>query len=113
MAGRSPVTPTGYALTGHFRQIRRDGEDADTVAAMWAFLSARLRMWLILAVVAPLVGWLLGKLGDAIEARRGPSTLTRVLQQGRAWLRRRSTGPLAPRPPADAAGPGDPGLPTR
>lgn len=85
----------------------------DTVGAMWAFLSARLRMWLILAVAAPLVGWLLGKAGDAIEARRGPSTLTRVLQQGRVWLRRRSTGPLAPRRPAEPAGPRDPGLPAR
>lgn len=85
----------------------------DTVAPMWAFLSARLRMWVILAVAAPLVGWLLGKVGDAIEARRGPSALTAVLQQGRAWLRRRSRGPLAPRPPADATGPGDPGVPAR
>lgn len=80
---------------------------------MWAFLSARLRMWLFLAVVAPLVGWLLGKVGDAIEARRGPTTLTRALQKGRAWLGRRTRGPLAPRPPAEATGPRDPGVPAR
>ena len=64
---------------------------------MWAFFSARLRTWLILAVVAPVVGWLLGKVGDLVEARRGPSTLTRVLQQGRAWLARLARGPLAAR----------------
>ena len=80
---------------------------------MWAFLSAKLRMWLLLAVVAPLVGWLLGRIGDAIEARRGPSTLTRVLQTGRDWLGRRTKGPLATRPAAETAGPRDPGVPAR
>ena len=64
---------------------------------MWAFLSARLRMWLILAIGAPLLGWALGRVGDLIEARRGPNTVSRVLQKGRGWLRRRSRGPLAPR----------------
>jgi hypothetical protein len=79
---------------------------------MWAFLSAKLRLWLVLAVVAPLVGWLLGKVGDAIEARRGPNAFSRVLQSGRRFLRGRSRGPLAPRPPADPTGPADPGLPS-
>lgn len=80
---------------------------------MWAFLSARLRMWLLLAVGAPLLGWLLGKVGDAIETRHGPTAVSRVLQKGRGWLRRRSRGPLAPRPAADPAGPADPGAPAR
>lgn len=80
---------------------------------MWAFFSARLRMWLVLAVGAPLLGWLLGKVGDVIEKRRGPSGLTKVLQRGRDWLTRRSRGPLAARRRADAAGAGDPGVPTR
>jgi hypothetical protein len=80
---------------------------------MWAFLSARLRMWLILAVGAPLLGWLLGKVGDVIEKRRGPSALTKVLQKGRDWLAKRSRGPLAARRRAEAAGPGDPGVPAR
>jgi hypothetical protein len=84
---------------------------------MWAFLWAKLRLWLLLAVVAPLVGWLLGKIGDVIEARRGlearrgPNAFSRVLQSGRYWLRRRSRGPAAPRPPADPTGPADPGIP--
>jgi len=80
---------------------------------MWAFLSARLRMWLILAIGAPLLGWLLGRIGDLIEARRGPNTLTRVLQKGRGWLRRRSRGPLSPRRPGDAASVRDAGAPAR
>jgi hypothetical protein len=80
---------------------------------MWAFLSARLRMWLIVAIGAPLVGWVLGKLGDLIEARRGPTVLSRTLQRGRGWLRRRTRGPLAPRRPADPAGVGDAGSPAR
>lgn len=80
---------------------------------MWAFFSARLRMWLLLAVGAPLLGWLLGKVGDALEKRRGPSAFTRVLQTGRDWLARRSRGPLGARRPADPAGPRDPGAPAR
>lgn len=79
---------------------------------MWAFLSARLRMWLILAVVAPLLAWLLGKLGDVLEARRGPNRVSGVLQWLRGWLGRRARGPLA-RPAADPAGPADPGAPAR
>lgn len=80
---------------------------------MWAFFSARLRMWLILAVGAPLLGWVLGKMGEAIEKRRGPSGLTKVLRTGRAWLARRSRGPLAARRSADPTGPADPGVPAR
>jgi hypothetical protein len=68
---------------------------------MWAFLSKRLRMWLILAVAAPLVGWLLGKLGDLIERRRGPNAVSRTLQQGRGWLQRRTKGPLAGTPDSE------------
>ena len=80
---------------------------------MWAFLSARLRMWLFLAIVAPLVGWLLGRIGDLIEARRGPTALSKVLQKGRDWLRRRSRGPLAARRSADPGGVRDAGSPAR
>jgi hypothetical protein len=80
---------------------------------MWAFLSARLRLWLVLAVGAPLLGWLLGRVGDAIEQRRGPTGLSRVLQTGRDWLARRSRGPLGGRRHAAATGPADPGVPAR
>jgi hypothetical protein len=80
---------------------------------MWAFFSARLRMWLILAVGAPVLGWLLGRIGDLIEARRGPNNVSRVLQKGRGWLGRRSRGPLAARRGADPAGVRDAGSPAR
>jgi hypothetical protein len=64
---------------------------------MWAFLSARLRLWLLLAIGAPVLSWLLGTLGDRLEARSGPTRTSRVLKQGRDWLRRRARGPLARR----------------
>jgi hypothetical protein len=79
---------------------------------VWAFFSARLRMWLILAIGAPVLGWVLGRVGDAIEKRRGPSGLTKVLQKGRDWLARRSRGPLGRRS-ADATSPADAGVPAR
>lgn len=78
-----------------------------------AFLSARLRMWLIVAVAAPLIGWLLGKVGDLIEARRGPNGLSKVLRTGRDWLRGRSKGPLAIRRSAETGAAHDPGTPAR
>ncbi|MGQ0576086.1 MAG: hypothetical protein ACT4RN_18030 [Pseudonocardia sp.] len=83
---------------------------------MWAFFSARLRMWLIFAIVAPAAAWLLGKVGDAIEARRGPNGVSSALQWLRGWLGRRARGPWAgrgQRPAAAAGGPADPGAPAR
>lgn len=80
---------------------------------MWAFFSARLRMWLLLAVGAPVLGFVLGKLGDLIEARRGPTPVSRALQKGRGWLGRRARGPFASRAAADPTGPRDPGAPAR
>ncbi|GAA1841864.1 hypothetical protein GCM10009836_21560 [Pseudonocardia ailaonensis] len=64
---------------------------------MWAFLSKRLRMWLVLAVAVPLGGWLMGKAADLIEQRRGPNTVSRTLHQANGWLTRRGKGPLAAR----------------
>jgi hypothetical protein len=80
---------------------------------MWAFLSARLRWWLILAIGAPVLGWLLGRIGDVIESRRGPNTISRLLQTGRGWLQGRSRGPLAPRRSGDPASVRDAGAPAR
>ena len=80
---------------------------------MWAFFSRRLRMWLILAVGAPVVGFLLGKIGDMVEARRGPNSFTTALHTGRRWLQRRSKGPLGTRSAADPTGPRDAGTPAR
>ncbi len=64
---------------------------------MWVFLMRRLRRWLFFALGAPLLGWALGKIGDRIEDRTGPTRTTRTLQYGRGWLQRRSRGPLANR----------------
>lgn len=70
-------------------------------------------MWLILAVGAPVAGFLLGKVGDLIEARRGPNTVSKALHTGRRWLQRRTKGPLAARTAADPAGVRDAGAPAR
>ncbi|RCK69802.1 hypothetical protein DT076_10260 [Desertihabitans brevis] len=39
---------------------------------MWAFLSARLRMWLVFAVVVPLVTAVLAVVRRQLEKRYGP-----------------------------------------
>ena len=80
---------------------------------MWAFFSARLRLWLVLAVGVPLLAWLLGRIGDLIEARRGPNTASRLLQKSRGWLGSYARGPLAARTAADPTGSRDAGTPAR
>jgi hypothetical protein len=80
---------------------------------MWAFFSARLRMWLLLTIGAPILAWVLGRLGDLVEARRGPNGLSKVLQKGRGWLRHRSRGPFAQHLSADAHSTTDPDTPAR
>jgi len=69
---------------------------------MWALFSRHLRVWLLLAVGAPLLAWLLGRVGDAIERRRGPNTVSRIIHQGRRFLERRVRGPLRRREQPDA-----------
>ena len=64
---------------------------------MWAFFSRRLRMWLLLALGAPILAWLLGRVADAVERRNGPNGATRALHSARGWLGRRTRGPLARR----------------
>jgi len=80
---------------------------------MWAFFSRRLRIWLILAIGAPLLGWLLSRVGDVIESRRGPNTVSRALRMGGGWLHRRTRGPLRRRMLGDPSGARDAGAPTR
>jgi len=60
-----------------------------------ALLSRRLRVWLFLALGAPLLAWLLGFIGDRIESRAGSTRTTRTLGRARGWLTRRTRGPLA------------------
>lgn len=63
---------------------------------MLAFLSKRVQLWLLLAIGAPLVAWLLSTIGRQLEARTGPTTFTRILCKSGGWLGRRAHGPLAP-----------------
>jgi hypothetical protein len=46
---------------------------------MWLFFTRRLRVWLILTVLVPLATGLLRRVGRALEARSGPSGLSRAL----------------------------------
>ena len=55
---------------------------------IWAFLSRRFRLWLMIAIGVPLVRRLLGGAGDALEARKGETSLTRGLRSGNQYLSR-------------------------
>ena len=46
---------------------------------MWLFFTRRLRVWLILTVVVPLATGLLRRVGRGLEARSGPSRVSRSL----------------------------------
>ena len=46
---------------------------------MWLFFSRRLRMWLILTVVVPLTTGILRNVGQRLERRHGPTTVSRAL----------------------------------
>ena len=48
---------------------------------MWLFLTNRLRQWVILAVLVPVVTTLVHVLRTRLEARRGPTRFTRLLGQ--------------------------------
>jgi hypothetical protein len=64
---------------------------------MMAFLSRRLRRWLLFAVGLPLFGGLLEAAGAALEQRSGETKLTRSMRGARRTLRRYERGPLARR----------------
>jgi hypothetical protein len=57
---------------------------------MWLFITARLRQWLILAVVVPLSATVLHVVRTAIEKRTGSTKLTRVLTRVEDLGRRRT-----------------------
>lgn len=46
---------------------------------MWIFITARLRQWLILAVLVPLVTTIIHVIRQRLEARSGPTRVTKVL----------------------------------
>lgn len=59
---------------------------------MWLFLTRRLRMWLLLSVGAPLAAKLLQRLGTVLEAKNGPTSLSRALCKGGEFLDSRRRG---------------------
>jgi hypothetical protein len=73
---------------------------------MWAFLSARFRRWLLIAVGVPILAWVLDRLGAAIERRRrgsraagalrGASDQLRWWRSGRRRSGRRGRRPVRP-----------------
>ena len=54
---------------------------------MWLFLRRRLILWAALAIGVPLLDWLLGKVSEAIRARKGDSAMTRGLDSTRSGVR--------------------------
>ncbi len=48
---------------------------------MWLLLSARLRQWLLVTVVLPLVGRAAGGVATRIERSRGPNTVSTTLRR--------------------------------
>jgi hypothetical protein len=47
---------------------------------MWLFLTRRLRQWAIFAILVPLVATLVHAIRVRLEARTGPTRLTKVLR---------------------------------
>ena len=46
---------------------------------MWLFLTRRFRTWLIVTLVVPLATGLLRRMGEALERRNGPSSVSNGL----------------------------------
>jgi hypothetical protein len=78
---------------------------------VWLLLSRRLRAYLLLALGAPLVAWLLDAVGRRLEARRGPTKVSRTLRWGGRKLRRKARGPLKHKGEHADVPPGHPGEP--
>jgi formate hydrogenlyase subunit 4 len=58
---------------------------------MWLFLTRRLRTWLLLTVLVPLVTGVLRRLGEALQRRSGPTALSNgLLRAGRIGDRTRA-----------------------
>lgn len=55
---------------------------------MWVFLSGRLRRWMLMTVLVPVVGFGARKLGEAIEGRRGPNPVSSGLRKASSLVGR-------------------------
>jgi hypothetical protein len=80
--------PTGAVFLATNRRLFEE-------TTMWALLSRRFQLWLVLAVGAPIASWLLGRLGQQLENRNGPTRISNVLQKGSSTIGGQARGPLA------------------
>ena len=55
---------------------------------MWVFLSGRLRRWVLMTVMLPVLGLGARKLGEAIEGRRGPNPVSSGLRTASSFTTR-------------------------
>jgi hypothetical protein len=55
---------------------------------MWLFLRRRLILWAALAIGVPLLDWLLGKVSEAIRARKADSAVARGIDSTRSGVRK-------------------------
>ena len=49
-----------------------------------------MRKWILLSLLFPLVAWLLYKVADEVQAKRGETGLTRLLRTPYRWRHRRA-----------------------
>jgi hypothetical protein len=61
---------------------------------VWLLISRRFRLYLVFALGAPLVAWLLDAVGRRLEARSGPTRVSNTLRWAGGKLRRKARGPL-------------------
>jgi hypothetical protein len=53
---------------------------------MWILLTRRVRTWLLMAIAAPILGWLLNRAAAALERRRGQTRTSRTLRRAARML---------------------------
>jgi len=61
---------------------------------VWMLISRRFRLYLVFALGAPLVAWLLDAVGRRLEARGGPTRASNTLRWAGRKLRGKARGPL-------------------
>jgi hypothetical protein len=78
------------AIRGHVAPARRHepGTSNEKEQTMWVFLSGRLRRWVLMTVMLPVLGVGARKLGEAIEGRRGPNPFSSGLRTASSFTTR-------------------------
>ena len=65
---------------------------------MWFWITRRIRLWLLLAVGAPIAARVLATLRDTLERRSGgPTTVTRGLSKAQDFIQSSARGPIGRR----------------